>query len=153
MAKKCKLCERAVFSKGYCLFHSPKKALKKLSKPLKKTGKLKKTWLSKELSPRAIKKKEEKKEYTKKQFELFQEIYKEHPTKTCFECGKWVNGESSAQFHHLLFKSVEQYKKFALEKWNICLLCEDCHSQIHSDSSKTPKTQELTNKIREKYGK
>lgn len=103
----------------------------------------------KKYSEKGLIKKELKKEYTKKQFELFQEIYKEHPTKRCYECGKWVNGESSAQFHHLIFKSIAP--ELALVKENIVLICENCHTQVHQDSSKTPKLADLTQKIKEIY--
>lgn len=150
MIKNKKICccgcnkEGIIWAKGLlkeCFLRlNPPKTIKSKKKSIKK------------INEKSLIKKESKKKYTEKQFELFKEIYKEHPTKKCFECGKPVNGESSAQFHHLLFKSIEKYKKFALEKWNICLLCENCHSQVHLDSSKTPKVQKLTNELKEIYG-
>lgn len=126
-----------------------KKMLKQCFFRLNPPKSIKKTSTIKKISVKGIEKKKAKAEYTEKQFELFREIYAEHPTKRCYECNKWVDGQSSAQFHHLIFKSVAP--KLALVKDNILLLCENCHSQIHSDSSKTPKTKELTQKIKEKY--
>lgn len=140
--RKCLGCENDdfIFSWGKC-----KKCYdKEHKKPLKSK---KKAILK--ISERGKVKKQEKKEYTEKQFELFREIYSEHPTKRCYECNKLVNGESSAQFHHLIFKSSRP--DLALVKENICLICENCHSQVHLDSSKTPKLQQLTERIKEKY--
>lgn len=143
MIKKKKIClncgnECYMWSKNMCkiCFHklNPTKSIPKISEK----GKIKK---------------QEKKEYTEKQFELFKEIYEEHPTKRCFECDTWVDGKSSAQFHHCLFKSIEKYKKYALEKWNILLLCETCHTQVHTDSSKTVKVNKYTEELKEKLSK
>lgn len=116
------------------------------------TKSIKKSYSVKKISAKGLEKKKEKAEYTEKQFELFKEIYAEHPSKKCYECNRWVDGQSSSQFHHILFKSIQKYKKYALEKWNIVLLCTDCHSQVHLDVNKTPKVKELTEQIKEKYG-
>lgn len=138
--KVCKYegCESTkIWSKGFCKFHTPQKPLKKSFKPINK------------ISEKGKIKKEEKKEYTLKQFDLFKEIYIEHLTKTCFECNRKVDGASSINFHHALYKS--KYPKFALEKWNILLVCYECHEKTHTNLEKTPKIKEYTEKLKEKY--
>ena len=146
MAKKCKLCERAVFSKGYCLFHSPKKPLKKGNSKLKKGGRIK------PISEKGLKKKEEKKEYTKKQWEFFLKIWNERPH-ISFESGLPIYGEPlSTMFHHCLEKGIDKYKKYALEDWNIVLLLPDEHQQVHSNISQMPKVKAYTEKLKETYG-
>lgn len=145
--KICKTCltEQFIWKNGSCKSCSSKITP---SKPIKKS------YLSKEPTAKQVIKKQEKKEYIEKQFELFKEIYREHPTKRCYECNKWVNGESSTQFHHILLKSSSP--RFALDKWNIILVCENCHTQIHIDSSKVPKLAKLIEEVKEfvkqKYG-
>lgn len=131
-----KNCTNFIWKQGFCQRHLPFS-----NKGLTKTKRLNK------ISAQGIIKKIEKTANTKLQFKLFEEIYKEHPTKTCFECNKSVNGQSSAQFHHLLFKS--QYPEYRLEKWNIVLVCENCHSQAHTNIDKTPKIKEETSKVRQ----
>ena len=81
---------------------------------------------------------------------MFREIYKEHPTKRCYECNCKVDGASSVQFHHILFKST--YPQYRLEKWNIVLLCETHHNQVHTDITKTPKVNALSKEIKQKHG-
>lgn len=144
MIKSKKICEIdgcnfPVFSHKKCYFHSQKKSLKKSNKPIKK------------ISEKGLEKRKEKKEYTEKQWEFFLEIWsrREH---ICFETGKYL-GETplSTMFHHCLYKSL--YKEFALEDWNIVLLHPDVHNQVHSDSTKTPKVQEYTKQLKEKYGR
>lgn len=140
MAKTCSIegCNYPCWSKGLCKSHSPKKPLKKSFKPINK------------ITERQKEKNVIKKELTTQQFEMFREIYKEHPTKRCYECNCKVDGASSVQFHHILFKSA--YPQYRLEKWNIVLLCETHHNQVHTDVTKTPKVNALTKEIKQKHG-
>ena len=140
MAKTCSIegCNYPVWSKNLCKSHAPKKPLKKSFKPINK------------ITERQKEKNVVKKELTIQQFEMFREIYKEHPTKRCYECNCKVDGASSVQFHHILFKSA--YPQYRLEKWNIVLLCETHHNQVHTDVTKTPKVNALTKEIKEKHG-
>jgi 5-methylcytosine-specific restriction endonuclease McrA len=140
MAKTCSIegCNYPCWSKGLCKSHAPKKPLKKSFKPVNK------------ITERQKEKNVIKKELTIQQFEMFKEIYKEHPTKRCYECNCKVDGASSVQFHHILFKSA--YPQYRLEKWNIVLLCETHHNQVHTDVTKTPKVNALTKEIKEKHG-
>jgi len=140
MAKTCSIegCNYPCWSKGLCKSHAPKKPLKKSFKPINK------------ITEKQKEKNVIKKELTIQQFEMFREIYKEHPTKRCYECNCKVDGASSVQFHHILFKSA--YPQYRLEKWNIVLLCETHHNQVHTDVTKTPKVNALTKEIKEKHG-
>jgi len=140
MAKTCSIegCNYPVWSKNLCKSHAPKKPLKKSFKPINK------------ITERQKEKNVVKKELTIQQFEMFREIYKEHPTKRCYECNCKVDGASSVQFHHILFKSA--YPQYRLEKWNIVLLCETHHNQVHTDVTKTPKVNALTREIKQKHG-
>lgn len=140
MAKTCSIegCNYPIWSKNLCKSHAPKKPLKKSFKPINKIT-------SKQKEKNVI-----KKELTIQQFEMFREIYKEHPTKRCYECNCKVDGASSVQFHHILFKSA--YPQYRLEKWNIVLLCETHHNQVHTDVTKTPKVNALTKEIKQKHG-
>ena len=125
-------CNYPAWSKGVCKMHTPKTPLRKIS-------------------VRGVEKKKEKAVLTDLQFELFKEFYKEHPIKRCYECNRRVDGKSSAQFHHLLFKS--QFPQYRLEKWNLALVCSDCHNLTHNNIDKTPKIKELTEIVKEKYNK
>jgi len=140
MAKTCSIegCNYPIWSKNLCKSHAPKKPLKKSFKPINK------------ITEKQKEKNVIKKELTIQQFEMFREIYKEHPTKRCYECNCKVDGASSVQFHHILFKSA--YPQYRLEKWNIVLLCETHHNQVHTDVTKTPKVNALTKEIKEKHG-
>lgn len=140
MAKTCSIegCNYPCWSKGLCKSHAPKKPLKKSFKLINK------------ITERQKEKNVIKKELTIQQFEMFREIYKEHPTKRCYECNCKVDGASSVQFHHILFKSA--YPQYRLEKWNIVLLCETHHNQVHTDVTKTPKVNALTKEIKQKHG-
>jgi len=140
MAKTCSIegCNYPCWSKGLCKSHAPKKPLKKSFKPINK------------ITERQKEKNVIKKELTIQQFEMFREIYKEHPTKRCYECNCKVDGASSVQFHHILFKST--YPQYRLEKWNIVLLCETHHNQVHTDITKTPKVNALSKEIKQKHG-
>lgn len=140
MAKTCSIegCNYPVWSKNLCKSHAPKKPLKKSFKPINK------------ITEKQKEKNVIKKGLTIQQFEMFREIYKEHPTKRCYECNCKVDGASSVQFHHILFKSA--YPQYRLEKWNIVLLCETHHNQVHTDVTKTPKVNALTKEIKQKHG-
>ena len=140
MAKTCSIegCNYPIWSKNLCKSHAPKKPLKKSFKPITK------------ITEKQKEKNVIKKGLTIQQFEMFREIYKEHPTKRCYECNCKVDGASSVQFHHILFKSA--YPQYRLEKWNIVLLCETHHNQVHTDVTKTPKVNALTKEIKQKHG-
>ena len=141
--KFCKSCgnECFLYSRGRCKICASKEDAKPLKKSFKPINKI---------TERQKEKNVIKKELTTQQFEMFREIYKEHPTKRCYECNCKVDGASSVQFHHILFKST--YPQYRLEKWNIVLLCETHHNQVHTDVTKTPKVNALTKEIKEKHG-
>ena len=82
MAKTCSIegCNYPCWSKGLCKSHAPKKPLKKSFKLINK------------ITERQKEKNVIKKELTIQQFEMFREIYKEHPTKRCYECNCKVDG-------------------------------------------------------------
>lgn len=133
MARKCKIeeCESIVFGKGYCKFHYPRTTIKKISE-------------------KGLIKKEKKKEYTQKQWELFMEIWAERPH-ICFETGVKIYGEPlSTMFHHCIYKSVRP--DLALVKENIVLITPDVHQTTHIDINKTPKIKAYTEYLKEKYG-
>ena len=137
--KQCKQdgCDSSfIWSKGYCRYHYLKEFP---SKGIRKE------------TPNSIKKRGEKKEYTLKQTELFLQFYKEHSTKKCFECGCNVDGKSSGNFHHFLEKGIRKYKKYALEIWNLGLVCLSCHSSWHM-SGKGENIKNKTEELKEIYG-
>ncbi len=123
--KTCKYegCESTkIWSRGFCRQHTFYKPLEKSNKPIKK------------ISENGKIKKEEKKEYTKKQFELFRKFYDEHPIKKCEQCGINIYKCLSINVHHLLPKAIEKYKKVALESKYWMLLCGNCHSAWENSS-------------------
>lgn len=144
-------CNRSVFGKGYCKSHQYlrtdlKQLKKRNSKPIKKSGYINK------ISEKGLIKKQEKKEYTGKQWLFFLEIWKNRPH-VSFESGLPIYGDPlSTMFHHCLEKGIDKYKRYALEDWNIVLLLPSEHNQVHTDISKTPKVKEYTLKLKEKYG-
>ncbi len=130
--KLCKGCnkETYIFSKGFCKSCVPKTTIKKYSE-------------------KGLKKKEEKKEYTKNQTEFFLEIWKERKH-NCQSCGIWLgNGAKSIFFDHLLEKNKR--KDLALVKENILLVCSDCHS-LKTMGFPTAKHLEYIKIAKEKYG-
>lgn len=146
--KTCKIegCKNKVWSKNLCLIHTPKKPIKKGNKQLKKS------YLSKKPTERGLKLKEEKKEYTEKQWEFFLKIWTERPH-YCFESGQFLGYEPlSTMFHHILPKGQNKYKKYALEEWNIVLLDPNIHSLVETNISKCPKVKEYTEKLKKIYG-
>lgn len=94
--------------------------------PLKKKPyKLKKSPLRK-ISERGLIKKEEKAEQTKKQFKLFDKLWKEQPH-FCRACGNYLGEENKSIFwDHLLPKSKFDCYRFTEE--NLYLVCFNCHS-------------------------
>lgn len=103
----------------------------------------------KKYSEKGLEKKEKKKEYTKLQFELFQEIWNERKH-NCQSCGFWLGNEpKSIFFDHLIEKSKR--KDLALIKENILLVCENCHS-CKTMGFPTAKHIEYINKVKEIYG-
>lgn len=124
--KQCLLCKYPVFSKNLCLNHWKKQ----YGKPIKKI---------------TIKEKEKKKnkiEYTKKQFDLFLEIWNEREHKSEIS-GIPLKEPLSIYFHHILPK--RKYKKAALDKNNIILLTWDEHDNVE----KNPLKYDKINKMRE----
>lgn len=68
------------------------------------------------------------KQETKEQWDLFQEVWKEHPTKECQSCGKRIYGPNKPLYHdHLLEKN--RYPEFRLDRRNLFLVCGDCHQK------------------------
>lgn len=113
-------CNNKIWSKGVCLRHSPKTALKKSTKSFKKGGLIAKQ------SEKGKEKAEEKKEYLVKQFELFDKHWDLKPH-YCESCNKWLGSENNLCFHdHLIEKSKR--KDIALEIENLFLCCFDCHN-------------------------
>lgn len=100
-------------------------------------------------SEKGLKKKEEKREYTKNQTVFFLEIWKERKH-NCQSCGIWLGNEAkSIFFDHLLEKNKR--KDLALVKENILLVCSDCHS-LKTMGFPTAKHLEYIKIAKEKYG-
>lgn len=137
-SKKCNVegCRQSRFSSGFCKSHQslnttkPPKSLKKISE-------------------KGIVKKKEKKEYTQKQFKLFEEFYELHQTKRCFECNKIIFQLTSCNVHHCLPKHL--YKSIALDTSYWVLVCFDCHQSTETNINNTPKIKEHTVKLKEIY--
>lgn len=89
-------------------------------------------------------KRKEKKEYTKKQFELFLEIWNERGGKSEVS-GEIIYGEPLSIYHHHILPK-RNYPEAALDKENIIILTFDEHSAIES----FPNKYEEINKRREK---
>lgn len=145
MGKKCSIegCERVCWSGSVCLWHTPKVGIKKKPYKLKRGKKIAK------ISKKGEEKKAKKKEYTEKQFKMFEEIWQERPH-YCFESGQFLGYEAlSTMFHHCLYKSV--YPQFALNKENIVLITPNIHQLTHISIDKTPKIKEYTQELRNKW--
>lgn len=114
------------------------------------TKPIKKSYLSKQLTPKALVKKEEKKEYNLLQWELFEKHWNLKPH-YCESCGKYLGTENNLCFHdHLIEKSSR--KDIALEIDNLFLVCFDCHG-LKTNGFPTDKHKIAINKAKEKYGK
>src|SRR6185437_9965424 len=129
-------CNNPRFSKGYCKSHQSLNTIKP-PKSIKK------------ISDKGLVKRKEKVDYTQKQFKLFIEFYLTHPTKTCFECGRFISQLTSCNVHHCLPKS--RYKNIALDTTYWVLVCFDCHQSTETNINNTPKIKEHTIKLKEKY--
>lgn len=135
MAKSCSYegCNRPVFSKGYCVYHAPKKPINKVSSK----GKIRK---------------EEKKELIEQDFAFYLNIWDnpefEYQNHWCYECGKGLSEPLLTNFHHILYKQTyPQYRHLCS---NVCIICSDCHNMTHSNIDKTPKIKLLTEQLKAK---
>ena len=140
MAKKCKIegCNYPVWSKGLCKSHTPKKPLNSKKKAINK------------ISEKGKQKKEEKKEYLVKQFELFEKHWNLKPH-YCESCGKWLGNENNICFHdHLIEKSKR--RDLALEIDNLFLVCMGCHN-LKTNGFPTENHKKAIEKVKEKHGK
>ena len=102
----------------------------------------------------------EKRERTKKLHEWFLEIWDERKEKDefgyfvrCFETNKKMYEQyykyNTSVYHHVLLKS--KYREFEFNRENIVIILPEIHSQIHVDSSKTPKIEEYTLNLKKKW--
>lgn len=138
-------CENPVWSKKLCRFHFQKQ------NPPKKIS-----YKSAKQKVKDI----EKKERTKKLHEWFLEIWDERKEKDefgyfvrCFETNKKMYEQyykyNTSVYHHVLLKS--KYREFEFNRENIVIILPEIHSQIHVDSSKTPKIEEYTLNLKKKW--
>lgn len=98
---------------------------------------MKRTPLKKQSEAKKAKLKEEREE-TKKMWMFFLEIWVERPH-WCVVCNAPLYGQPvSAFFDHLLEKHL--YPEYKFEKWNIAVVCLNCHS---SKSNGWPKEKHL----------
>lgn len=128
--------EAYIFSKGKCKLCQPKKPLKSKKKAINK------------ISVKGKQKKEEKKEYLVKQFELFEKHWNLKPH-YCESCGKWLGNENNLCFHdHLVEKSKR--RDLALEIDNLFLVCMDCHN-LKTNGFPTENHKKAIEIAKEKY--
>lgn len=104
------------------------------------------------ITPKQSKKKEEKKKIIESDIKFYEEIWKERGH-GCYECGKRILFPKISNFHHIIPKQLQW--KFNIDirhnKENIVILCVECHNQVETDITKTPKVFELTKEIKDKY--
>lgn len=117
-------CNNNVWSKGLCLFHSPKRSINKVSK-------------------KQIIKNIEKKTLYQKQLELF-ELHWNSKLHKCESCNALLGSENKTIFHdHLIGKNPHPELRFELK--NLLLVCFECHTK-KENSFPTLKHQEFINK-------
>lgn len=91
------------------------------------------------------------KEQHEKDLQFYQSIWsvRRH---VCFNCNKGLGYEPNLlYFHHIIRKS--SHPEFRYDEENIVLLCGECHNQVETDISKTPKVKQLTIELlKKKYG-
>jgi hypothetical protein len=108
---------------------------------LNPTKPIKKSYLSKKPTEKALLAKEKKKEYTIEQTKMFLDIWKNNPH-NCKSCDKYLGEEPlSLYFDHLIEKS--QRRDIALCKWNIYICCGDCHSKKTNGYPTLPHAQAI----------
>lgn len=77
---------------------------------------------------------------------LFLQIWRERPPR-CQSCSKFLGSEPrTIFFDHLLEKS--KFPELVLEKWNIFLVCEECHD-LKNRAFPTLKHKEAIEKAKE----
>jgi hypothetical protein len=156
MAKTCKHknCNNPIFGKGCCKFHYPKSALKKKNTPLKKS------YLSKAPTAKALIKKEEKKIWLEElhnwEFALWDKQKDANNQCFCFESGE-VMHESLYKYNlciysHILPKGIAKYKKYAMEEWNVKIVKPQYHELFENKSEKAVKQLQLEKELKLKYG-
>lgn len=128
--KTCKQegCTNPVFSKGFCKYHTPRKAIKKISKKQKEVRVLKQKILEQDLL-------------------FYASVWDNRPyNHFCYECGAGIAEPHNYNFHHILAKAV--YPQFRYTEENIVILCLGCHSKVETMIDKCPKVKHLTEKTR-----
>lgn len=121
MPKKCseENCNWVVFSKGLCKFHWGKS----YGKPIKKQ------------SDKGVIKKEFKRKLIEEDKQFYLKVWNSG-AHICENCSKYLSEPLLQYFHHSLYKAI--FPQYRHAKWNIMLLCSDCHNQTHTDASKVP---------------
>jgi len=154
LAKKkiCKGCktEQFIWKSGFC---------KNCSGKTFKRKPIKKSYLSKQPTEKAIAKKEEKKIWLEElhnwEFALFDKQKDEKGYCYCFETGTPMH-ESVYKWNLCIYSHCypkSKYPELAMEEWNLLIVLPEIHSQWELNKNKTPKMKEYTEKLEEKYGK
>lgn len=82
----------------------------------------------------------EKKLLVQNDMALYLEIWGER-AHVCYETGKSIPKPLIQNFHHVLEKA--QYPQYRHSRWNIVIVTDDTHNQVHSNIDKTPKIKAL----------
>lgn len=82
----------------------------------------------------------EKKALVQNDMALYLEIWEERPH-IDFETGESILKPLIQNFHHVLEKA--QFPQYRHSKWNIVLVKDETHNQVHSNIDKTPKIKAL----------
>lgn len=146
-------CSYNIFGKGFCKQHYPKTPLKKNSKPLKKS------YLSKKPTEKALIAGEEKKIWLEElhnwEFALFDKQKDEKGYCYCFETGipmhESIYKHNLCIYSHILPKGTAKYKQYAMEEWNVKIVLPDYHTLFENKSKKAVKQLELEKQLKEKY--
>lgn len=155
IAKKkiCKGCktEQFIWKSDFC---------KNCSVKTFKRKSIKKSYLSKKPTEKALIKKEEKKIWLEKlhnwEFDLFDKQKDKKGYCYCFETGtpmhESIYKNNLCVYSHILPKGVEKYKKYAMEEWNVKIVLPDYHTLFENRSEKATKQLKLEKELKEKYG-
>lgn len=103
-------------------------------------------------SKKAKEKIEDRKEISKKDKEIYMEIWREREH-VCFESGDNLGEEAlTTYFHHVLPKEKSKFPQYRHTKWNIILLSPRIHNTLEfGGMNKTPKVRMLYYKLLEKH--
>lgn len=94
----------------------------------------------------SAKKKIEQKEDTKIRkidHEMYLEIASERPH-VCDNCNVCIFEIGDKNFHHILPKRKTQYPQYRHKKWNITVLCWQCHSKAENNLDFAPRIKQVT---------